>query len=81
MAYFSNGTDGMTLEAQCQNCPVGQDPDAPCPVLLQSLMFNYEQCKDGQEKLRECMNLTIDEDGKCKMRDVMLEYIDIPGFN
>ena len=55
MAYFSNGTEGIVLDAQCSVCPVGRNPDLPCPVLLVQLAYNYEQVGEGQEKLREAI--------------------------
>ena len=72
MAYFPNGTSGEVLDAQCATCPVGADPDAPCPVLLVQLEYNYDQCSKGQEKLKEAMNLLVSEDGECRMKKVMM---------
>lgn len=74
MAYFSNGTEGSILDEQCAVCPIGSDPDAPCPVLLVQLHYNYKQLKEGNKQLRKAMNLLINKEGICQMRKVMLEY-------
>lgn len=71
MAYFPNGSSGEHLDAQSMTCPVGADPDAPCPVLLVQLTYNYEQ--HDHPKLKDAMNLLINEAGNCQMRKVMLD--------
>ncbi len=55
MAYFVNGSEGETLDAQCADCPLGygwNDPaqgrfefeidrePRPCPVALVQLVYN-----------------------------------------
>lgn len=64
MAYFPNSTAGDVLDAQCGTCPLG---DGPCPVLLVQLTYNYDQC--DIQKLEEAMNILIDEQGKCRVRE------------
>ena len=71
MAYFPNGTAGGHLEVQCAGCPVGRDPEAPCPVLWVQFEYNYRQLDEGNEVLREAMNWLIDEKGDCQMKKVM----------
>jgi len=56
MAYFSNGTDGEKLDAQCDTCPCGKKA---CPVFLVQMLHNYDQCDNP--KLKAAMNLLIDE--------------------
>jgi len=64
MAYFANGTEGMTLHEQCDDCHLPDD--APCPVLLVHLEYNYEQV--GNELARKIMLDLVDKDGQCLMR-------------
>lgn len=74
MAYFPNGSSGTVLDNQCAECPIGRHQDAPCPVLLVQLSYNYDQCRDGNEKLREAMNMLINERGICQMKPVVEKY-------
>lgn len=85
MAYFPNGTAGEVLDAQCADCPLGfgwNDPKQgdlfsvdrwprSCPVKLVQLQFNYEQCDNS--KLRSAMNVLIDDDGVCQVRNELAE--------
>lgn len=64
MAYFPNGSSGEVLDMQCCDCL----PYDPCPVAWVQLEYNYEQCKEGQEKMRALLNCLVDEKGKCKMK-------------
>lgn len=75
MAYFSNGTDGERLERQCEECLIGRNPDAGCPILLNQYLYNYDQCRPGNELLRESMSNCIDDSGICKMKVLLDEYI------
>ncbi|MEN6360033.1 MAG: hypothetical protein ABFD59_08255 [Smithella sp.] len=72
MGYFPNGTAGMYLEEQCASCIMNDGPDSRdpvvCPVWAASLNYNSEQLKPGNEKLREAMNMLIDEHGNCLMK-------------
>ncbi len=72
MAYFSNGTEGMILDEQCSQCPVGESEDSCCPVHAIQMLYNYDQLKKGNEQLREAMNLLVDGKGKCQMRVAIL---------
>jgi len=63
MAYFSNGSDGAILDRQCLDCPLG---DGPCPIAVIHAIYNYDQC--DVPKLREAMNILVNEDGICQMR-------------
>lgn len=71
MAYFANGTEGLGLEEQCHNCIHGINAEILCPVASVQLMYNYSQLDEGNKDLREAMNLLIDEQGSCLMRQTM----------
>ena len=71
MAYFSNGSEGSVLDKQCNDCRVADD--APCPILLVQLLYNYKQLDEGNEKLREAINLLIDDGGTCQMKPLIDE--------
>ena len=87
MAYFANSTEGETLDNQCFDCQLGygwnnpqqkelfgREPiPRPCPVALVQFSYNYDQCRPGNEKLREAMNLLIDEKGVCQVRKELCE--------
>lgn len=62
MVYFSNGTEGGLLDEQCQNCLLGQEA---CPIYLVQTIYNYDQCTNL--KLKNAMNLLINEKGECQM--------------
>ncbi len=61
MAYFANGSEGEILEEQCARCPYGE---RPCPIIHVQMMYNYDQVKPGNEKLREAMDRLVDERGQ-----------------
>jgi hypothetical protein len=67
MAYFSNGSEGEILEAQCEVCPLGEQP---CPIMAVQLLHNYDQV--GNDKLRAAMNLLVDERGICQLRPLLV---------
>ena len=72
MAYFSNGTEGENLDAQCSECLHGSDDlTILCPIAAVQMDFNYVQCRDGNEALMEAMNLLVDEKGNCKMKPLI----------
>ena len=62
MAYFSNGTEGEVLDLQCARCSIG---GKQCPVALVQSLYNYQQHEHS--KLRDAMNLLIDEAGVCQV--------------
>jgi hypothetical protein len=78
MAYFSNGTEGTVLDNQCAVCPVGRQPDLPCPVFLVQLQYNYEQLGKGQDKLRGAITCLVDERGTCLMKKAIEKAFGIP---
>ena len=67
MAYFPNGTAGEILDNQCCDC-LHEDEWAWCPVYAIQSLFNYDQVDKGQEKLRQAINMLVDEKGICKVR-------------
>ncbi|WOO43142.1 hypothetical protein [Rubellicoccus peritrichatus] len=73
MAYFSNGSEGAYLDNQCAECPIGKHHDAPCPVLLQTQLYNYAQC--GNENLEAALNVTVNKHGDCQMKKVLEEFL------
>ena len=43
MAYFSNGTEGMSYQEEyCCKCVF--DKDQKCPIWLAHLIHNYDEC-------------------------------------
>lgn len=72
MAYFSNSSEGEVLDVQCYDCPLG---GGCCPVLSVQMLYNYDQLEDGQEKLREAMELLVDDKGVCQVRKKILENV------
>jgi len=79
MAYFSNGTEGSILDEQCAVCPVGRDPDAPCPVLWVQTNWNYKQIVEGKREgpVAEILTSLVDDNGKCQMKKA-IEEADTP---
>jgi len=87
MAYFSNATEGGTLDAQCSDCPMGAGWNDPkqsrlfkderpmrcCPTAFVQLLYNYDQVDDKQKKLREAMTLLVNDDGICETRKILVE--------
>lgn len=65
MAYFSNSTEGMVLDEQCEQC-IHEDPGAGCPVAFVHLNFNYTQV--GNEDLRKAMTMLVNDRGICQMK-------------
>ena len=64
MAYFANGSEGMVLDEQCEQCHI--DVDMPCPILLLYLEYNYKQVNNPD--LRKAMDILVNEQGICQMR-------------
>ena len=74
-AYFSNGSEGSILDGQCFNCPVGSDPDQPCPVLSVQAEWNYKQFnKHGKKnEIAKILDQLVDYKGTCLMRKAILD--------
>ena len=43
MAYFSNGSEGALLDAECADCALGQEP---CPIASVQVGYNYQACNN-----------------------------------
>jgi hypothetical protein len=72
MAYFSNSCEGDTLDNQCAECPVGKNPNAPCPVLLAQLHWNYKQFTNGKpNEIADILNVLVDKNGVCQMKPLI----------
>lgn len=82
MGYFSNGTEGMIFEDKnCLRCIHLGSPDGPgCPVMLASFIYNYDQMKEGQEKLKGLLEILMptDEDGFCRRCAMFAEAVTDP---
>lgn len=74
MAYFPNSSAGAYLDEQCINCPIPND--APCPILLTQLLYNYDQI--DIPKLRDAMNGLVNEEGNCQMKP-LLDALNLEG--
>lgn len=72
MVYFPNGTSGMILDEQCSECPIGESEDSCCPVHAIQMLYNYDQLNKGNEQLKDAMNLLVDGNGKCKVREAIV---------
>lgn len=68
MAYFSNGSEGECFEDQCGRCKYGQ---APCPVALMQLEWNYDQV--GNELAKKIMDNFVKTDGTCTVYEMAKE--------
>lgn len=62
MAYFSNGSEGMCLDEQCEECRYGQKP---CPIYCVQLNYNYDACNN--EVATNILNDLIKNNGVCEM--------------
>lgn len=73
MAYFANGTEGMILDEQCSACLIPDD--APCPILLVQMHYNYDQVVDGglDNDLAKAINMLVNEKGQCQMKLILDE--------
>jgi len=69
MAYFANGTEGMVLDEQCEECHIPYD--APCPLLAVQMMYNYDQNKEGNEDLEAAMDMLISNKKGCMMKAIL----------
>jgi len=68
MAYFSNSSEGAVLDKQCEECPLEDYSDKPCPVIIIQQLYNYDQLYKGNEQLKEAMNYLVNEKGICQIK-------------
>ena len=66
MAYFSNGTEGMVLDAQCGECALWEEP---CPIALVHQLYNYDQI--GNELARSILDDLVNKQGKCQLKPMI----------
>ena len=68
MAYFSNGSEGMAFDDECDECQLDF-----CPIALVHQLYNYDQVNN--KDLRDAMNLLVKEkDGEyigCQMKPMI----------
>ena len=69
MAYFPNGTAGMTLDEQCCECIHGLKDDEMCPVYFVQASFNYDQI--GNEPMERLLNYLVGKEGVCQMKQTL----------
>ncbi len=62
MAYFSNGSEGMVFDDQCQKCKYGQKP---CPIALVQINYNYDACNN--DVATKILDSLVKDDGTCAM--------------
>jgi hypothetical protein len=62
MAYFSNSTDGMKFDEQCNKCKYGEHP---CPIAYVQMTYNYDAANN--EVATKILNNLVDNNGKCQM--------------
>ena len=62
MAYFPNGSAGACFEDQCAKCKYG---DAPCPIALAQMNYNYEACNN--KVATGILAALVKNDGTCMM--------------
>lgn len=62
MAYFSNGSEGMVFDDQCQKCKYG---DKPCPIAAVQMLYNYDACNN--EVATKILDTLVKPDGTCTM--------------
>jgi len=72
MAYFPNGTAGMILDEQCDECLHG-NPESACPLAFAQMNFNYEQC--GNALAEKILNSLVNKDGKCLMKPATEKHL------
>lgn len=70
MAYFSNSSEGAFFDEQCAEC-IHADEGALCPVAHVQMMYNYDQCADSQEKLRQVLTILVSDDEGCQVKPLI----------
>ena len=62
MAYFSNGSEGMCFDDQCNKCIFGQEP---CPISWVQVDNNYEAVNNPVAT--KILDYLVKNDGTCAM--------------
>lgn len=79
MAYFPNGSAGEVFDRQCEECLQRID-DVLCPVALVQTLYNYDQLKAGEERLKACLLSLVSEDGTCNQRIATTRVFTLPVY-
>lgn len=66
MAYFSNGSEGMSFDVECLECFYGKDA---CPIAGVQMGYNYEACNN--KVATNILNELIKNDGTCSMKKLI----------
>lgn len=68
MTYFPNGTAGCLFEEDvCSRCANQRKEFGGCAITDVHMLYNYEQLREGQEKIRTILSMLITDDGECRM--------------
>lgn len=67
MAYFSNGSEGMVFDSQCERCKYGKHP---CPIALVQIDANYDQHKDTTGVATRILDHLVKNDGTCTVYEM-----------
>jgi hypothetical protein len=70
MAYFSNGSEGENLDAECMRCRFGEQW---CPIFAVQVKYNYEAC--NIPVARKILDDLIKDDGTCAMLKAFPEVL------
>ena len=70
MAYFPNSSAADEFENGCIEC-IHADEEACCPIYMIQNSYNYEQI--GNDKLREALNMLVDDEKGCRMRRFIIK--------
>jgi hypothetical protein len=62
MAYFSNGSEGMVFDEQCQKCKYG---NKPCPIAFAQAEYNYSAVNN--QVATDILNTLVTNNGTCQM--------------
>lgn len=70
MAYFSNGSEGMCFDKQCQKCKYGRQP---CPIAGVQVNYNYDACNN--KIASAILDELVQQDGTCTMFELAKENL------
>lgn len=72
MTYFSNGSEGMVFDEECNSCKYGTKS---CPIAFLQMEHNYSACNN--EEARKILDGLISNEGKCSMKQEFKEDFEI----
>jgi formate hydrogenlyase subunit 6/NADH:ubiquinone oxidoreductase subunit I len=67
MAYFSNGSEGMVFDDQCNKCKYGKEA---CPIAAVQMLYNYDAVKaenNGDKTASLILDALVSDNGTCNM--------------